>query len=722
MTSGLGALIGPAIIGVAAWCAAGRITVADPVSASFRLAVPAGWWVAVAAAGLAALVPAWRRRPALTLPALLTTLPWWPIALPPIALLFTGPLAWLPIGCSLAAAVFPGSRGPHPPLRTLRDSLRSLPRDVFSPSPRQSTVLAGVLTLVAGLGTAWSVAPRVPGGDEPHYLVITESLLSDGDLRIENNHARGDSVARSLRPDFLRRGRDGQIYSIHAPGVAVVVLPGFVAAGYRGAQGTILLLAAIGGALVWSAAWRASGHAGAAWFAWAAVAGSSTALLQSVLIFPDGPGAFAVAAGVWLLVRLAKDGAPVGTRAVVLVSSALAALPWLHTRFAVIAAGLGAAIAWRLWTVARQAGDRRSQLRRVLVFLAVPLASALGWFAYFQLIYGTPNPSAPYGSMAESSWLNVPGGLFGLLFDQQFGLLIFAPVLALAFVECLRRSRDDEATLNRWCVAIAVAYLATSATYWMWWAGKPATPARLATAVLPLMAVPLASSWARATPAGKVVRTLLLLITLLISGMVIGIGRGELAWSGYDAQARWLEWLGPVVNLPRALPSFFWQLDPARRATEVPFFVHLAVCLAVVTAAVVIGRWWLGRRRAGTSSAIVAFGAMPLVLAALVQAGWWLNRTNGLDPARSQIADARSPGPRRSRVHDRARDGGGCRRRGEPSRHYERAGGRPRPGRPLGHVARRAARNVYARNPNQLVPSAASSVWPSVLPLGPGGS
>ena len=30
--------------------------------------------------------------------------------------------------------------------------------------------------------------PSVPSGDEPHYLIITQSLLKDGDLRIENNH------------------------------------------------------------------------------------------------------------------------------------------------------------------------------------------------------------------------------------------------------------------------------------------------------------------------------------------------------------------------------------------------------------------------------------------------------------------------------------------------------------------------------------------------------
>jgi hypothetical protein len=55
---------------------------------------------------------------------------------------------------------------------------------------------------------------------EPHYLIITQSLLNDGDLKIENNHAQEDFrsyFGGRLRPDFLRRGQDGD-YSIHAPG------------------------------------------------------------------------------------------------------------------------------------------------------------------------------------------------------------------------------------------------------------------------------------------------------------------------------------------------------------------------------------------------------------------------------------------------------------------------------------------------------------------------
>ena len=57
-----------------------------------------------------------------------------------------------------------------------------------------------------------------PSGDEPHYLVIAQSLWRDGDLKIENNHQRGDYreyFSRDLEPHYLTRGADGEIYSIH---------------------------------------------------------------------------------------------------------------------------------------------------------------------------------------------------------------------------------------------------------------------------------------------------------------------------------------------------------------------------------------------------------------------------------------------------------------------------------------------------------------------------
>ena len=56
---------------------------------------------------------------------------------------------------------------------------------------RAGWTAAALAALIYG-GAAIYLAPVFPGGDEPHYLVITQSLLKDGDLKIENNHQRQD--------------------------------------------------------------------------------------------------------------------------------------------------------------------------------------------------------------------------------------------------------------------------------------------------------------------------------------------------------------------------------------------------------------------------------------------------------------------------------------------------------------------------------------------------
>src|SRR6185436_20683483 len=107
---------------------------------------------------------------------------------------------------------------------------------------------------------------------EPHYLVIAESLRRDGDLAIDDNHERGDYLAffrGGLAPDYLRRGVDRRIYSIHAPGLPVLLLPAYAAFGYGGAIAALLLATACGAALLWRLVHAVTGEAGAAWFAWA---------------------------------------------------------------------------------------------------------------------------------------------------------------------------------------------------------------------------------------------------------------------------------------------------------------------------------------------------------------------------------------------------------------------------------------------------------------------
>lgn len=567
-----------------------------------RVLAPAPWWVLVAGLIVGAAVPAWRRSPLTALPALLATLPWWPVPVPAVALVWTGPLAWLPVIAASAAAC--GS-----PL------LRALARVARAHEPTRAMGLAALLTLLMGGGTLWSISPRLPGGDEPHYLVITQSLWLDGDLRIENNHARRDYAeyfSGTIDPDFINRGQDGEIYSIHAPGVSALVLPAYVAFGLRGAQLTILLCLMMTSVLVWRTALNATGESTAAWFAWAAVMGAATTVLLGVMVFPDSPAALGVAAGVWLLVGLARDHTSVSTRHVIAVSAALAALPWLHTRFAILAAGLGLAIAIAL------------PAKRLLSFLAIPMISAIAWFVSFWLIYGTVDPRAPYrGAESIREW--IWGAVVGLFADQQFGLLTFAPVLAVAVIGVGRTVARPLRLVSVSVMVLLVGYTLAVASYHMWWAGRLGLPARFLTAALPLLAVPLAIAWSRASHAGRAVLLALLGVSWLITGVVVTYDHGLFALNDRDGRAAWLEGLSPVVNLPRVWPSFFWR-------TEAAFLTHVAAWIAVW----VIG--WLALRAVFHSSRVAVAMWMLCSLMVVAEVGWRLNGVTGLDPARSQLA------------------------------------------------------------------------------------
>jgi hypothetical protein len=571
----------------------------------------------------ALLVPGFRRDPWLALPALLSTIPWWPVTVSDVALVWTGPLAWAPIALATGAAL-----------------TGAAPASAATPaaatgSPRSAAWLAAGLTALVTLAAAWSGSPHVPGGDEPHYLAIAQSLLRDHDLRIENNHHDPDFVAAfgDLRPDFVKRGRDGEIYSIHAPGLAALVAPAFAVAGYRGAQATVIALTAWAGGLIWLIGWRTTRSTRAAWFAWAAIAGSVTFLLQGFMVFPDAPGAFAVAVGVWLIVRL-TDADDVAPSVLAAASVAIAALPWLHTRFCVLAAGLGLVIAWQIVTDAsRPMADR---LRRLGAFAAVPAIAAVGWFGYFQAIYGTPNPAAPYGDTSGPDGTHLayaPGGLTGLFFDEQFGLFVYAPALVVALIGVARLTRDRVGRAALAVAGVGALYLAVAATYWMWWAGVPATPARLVTATLPVFAVPLARYWNERADR-RAALALALGITLALSFIVIGVDRAALAWNVRDSEARWLQWLGPVVNLRRGWPSFFWRLDPGKALSELPFLLHVVLWLLVAW----FGWWAIVKRRRPERVPLSVAWYILVTVSFGVGLGWPLTRGSSLDPARSQFA------------------------------------------------------------------------------------
>ena len=591
---------------LAVWVSFGVITYAniEPRGTRVGLLPPFPWLIASLVAALvlwAVIKPEPRRVAPLWLSAIVLV-PWLPLRLPDAAFIWAGALRWWVWTAILVALFAPAAR-------------RGLRHREWIATPRRAMIVAAAVAAVAYAAGAWAVAPRLPAGDEPHYLVIAQSILTDGDLQIENNHQRADYrsyFGGVLKPDYLRRGTNGQIYSIHAPGLPLVIAPVFALFGYPGVKAMLLLVSAGAAALGWLLAWRVTGDAGASWFAWAAVAFSTPFFFHTFAVYPDGLCAALLLVGVLPLV----DARWLEPRRLAVVGAGLASLPWLHTRFALIAVAVSMVIVGRLIATS---GIRT----RLLGLFTLPALSAVALFAFYQFIYGTPNPAAPYGGATQSAPANLLRGIPGLLFDQQFGLLPNAPVYACAlagFWVMLRRSGHRRLALE--LLFICALYGFTVAEFQMWWAGYSAA-ARFLVPLMLVLAVPIAIWFAGVkSVSARLMGGGALLLSLVMTFTLAAVDRGLVLFNFRDGAWQVGLWLSPAVNLTTALPSLF---------TTTPSAAALNAAVWLAAAALTLGfALSLERMGLGTPGLVVAVGALAAAGSMASASIVW--RRNGAEP------------------------------------------------------------------------------------------
>ncbi|MFN7984432.1 MAG: hypothetical protein U0Q11_21520 [Vicinamibacterales bacterium] len=150
---------------------------------------------------------------------------------------------------------------------------------------------------------------------------------------------------------------------------------------------------------------------------------------------------------------------------------------------------LALALAWRL----------RRRIGALIAFAApIAVLSAL-WIAFFVVIYGTPDPQAPYGAYTAQfvRFENLPRSLAGAFFDQKFGLFIYAPVYLGAVWG--RGSCCAITTAGGGppcCPSGSPPSTSSVRRGYMWWGGSSA-PARFLVPVVPLLAPALGAAFAR---------------------------------------------------------------------------------------------------------------------------------------------------------------------------------------------------------------------------------
>src|SRR5918992_5555363 len=86
------------------------------------------------------------------------------------------------------------------------------------------------------------------GGDEPHYLLAAESLVSDSDVDLRDEYAGRDYEA--FYPyDLDRHGKetDGRLHEPHGLGFPLLIAPAYAAGGEVGVELFLAALAALAG-------------------------------------------------------------------------------------------------------------------------------------------------------------------------------------------------------------------------------------------------------------------------------------------------------------------------------------------------------------------------------------------------------------------------------------------------------------------------------------------
>jgi len=499
---------------------------------------------------------------------------------------------------------------------------------------RQAPLLVFVASAAVFLASAWRLVPGpvYPGGDEPHYLVITQSLLLDHDLAIENNHARGDYrayYASPLKPDYRTMGRNRIIYSIHPIGISVIVAPAFAVAGYHGAVVFVVLLSACAMALQWHWLRNLTASSGAATVGWLAIASSAAFVLHSFSIYPETAAALAV------MIAVAWGWSKADPASLAIRSAALGALPWLGTKYAPMAAVLWLLIAARTWQTRSPESTRSTPSTRVtwatrvtrvprvtrvtrdFLYLFGPFAVSCGcWLAWFWWLWGTPSPTAPYGASHQMSFESLKAGFPGVFGDQEYGAVASAPALALAAIGWWRLWKRDRE--GRWLVAFTVLPLlslaAITGAFALWWGGS-APPGRELVAALPLLGVPIAWLWkdTAARPAQRVLIETLILVGIVITATFVLARNGLLIANGRDGAAELLEYLEPRRELVAALPSFI--------AFRSHIIVPLGMCAIWIAIAALV--WWICRgvssnSRGGVSALVAWIGLAACAIAATI--------------------------------------------------------------------------------------------------------
>ncbi|NTV53575.1 MAG: hypothetical protein HGA76_11285 [Candidatus Firestonebacteria bacterium] len=392
-----------------------------------------------------------------------------------------------------------------------------------------------------GLGL-WTTTVYPPTGDEPHYLLMTHSLVHDRDLDLTDNMAQ-----RDYRHFYPGESLDfhgvptlgGKLISKHFPLLSGLLAPGYALLGRFGAA-WLVMLAAAGLAVVVHQFLRGLKVSPAAALAvWALMLASPPLGTYFDLIYTELPASLVLGLGV-----LAWQKS--GTGGLLGVLAAALALPWFYPKYIPLALILGLAAFWIP--------------RRNFRLLAGGALGALlsGWLyvSVFVSLYGGQLTQGHYGEFHPFFSRDTLDHALGLILDRDFGLAAVSPVLLLGLLGVFSGPVEIKKTRRFIGGLFVVEYLFMS--LFVDFTGSSSVFSRNALPGAVLLFVLVPAGWERLERFGRK----RILLTALLAGAGVG-----LTWLCTALPV--LRYLAPKLKLWQALkitpslfPSFTQTIGP----------------------------------------------------------------------------------------------------------------------------------------------------------------
>lgn len=336
--------------------------------------------------------------------------------------------------------------------------------------------IAAASMLVYAGTTGWMMVSWQLTGDEPHYLLLTYSLVHDHDFDLTNNYAHQDYHAffqQYMGPETVP-GRDGTAMLWHDVGLPLLITPGYAWAGWTGAMLTVNLVTSLLALGIFEAAVELGASAAAALLVWGLFAFSAPLIIYNSMLYPETAGA---AGALWAAILFSKFSTSRKRKFLWSMGILVSVLPWLCIRYWMYVAPL--LIITGLFILFH----RRPWWRADFTALVVPLclsAAVFSWFDFYH--FGTPLPNAGYLRVAavypQFTHVRPLTGLLGILFDRLQGLIPVAPIYLWAFAGLLaawKQSLWRAAALS----TASISYLGFMACS-QYWTGGGCPPARYA--------------------------------------------------------------------------------------------------------------------------------------------------------------------------------------------------------------------------------------------------